>query len=102
MMARTAAELSANDILEKEFKNAMRGYHQEEVDTFLDIIIKDYEFYETELKRLRQENDRLKASVSESKSRPAPNNNQSNYDVLKRLSHLEKAVFGGRINDREM
>ncbi|MFC8575250.1 DivIVA domain-containing protein, partial [Heyndrickxia sporothermodurans] len=36
-------KLTAKDILEKEFKTAVRGYKQEEVDKFLDFIIKDYE-----------------------------------------------------------
>ncbi len=33
-------KLTAKDILEKEFKTGMRGYQQEEVDKFLDMIIK--------------------------------------------------------------
>ena len=36
-------KLSAKDILEKEFKTGVRGYRQEDVDKFLDMIIKDYE-----------------------------------------------------------
>ncbi len=38
-------KLTAKDILEKEFKTGMRGYQQEEVDKFLDMIIKDYEAF---------------------------------------------------------
>ncbi|MEH7388472.1 DivIVA domain-containing protein, partial [Bacillus sp. JJ1521] len=36
-------KLTATQILEKEFKSGMKGYKQEEVDKFLDVIIKDYE-----------------------------------------------------------
>ncbi|MFB8734974.1 DivIVA domain-containing protein [Bacillus sp. SL00103] len=35
-------KLSAKEILEKEFKTGVRGYKQEEVDKFLDMVIKDY------------------------------------------------------------
>ena len=34
-------ELTTNDILEKEFKIDARGYRPQEVDKYLDIIIKD-------------------------------------------------------------
>ena len=38
--------LTGKDILEKEFKIDTRGYRPQEVDKFLDIIIRDYEeFY---------------------------------------------------------
>ncbi len=33
-------KLSAKEILEKEFKTGVRGYKQEDVDKFLDMIIK--------------------------------------------------------------
>ena len=39
-------KLTAKDILEKEFKTGVRGYKQEDVDKFLDLIIKDYETFE--------------------------------------------------------
>ena len=34
--------LTMQDILEKEFKIDARGYRLQEVDKFLDVIIKDY------------------------------------------------------------
>ena len=34
--------LTSQDILDKEFKVDTRGYRPQEVDKFLDIIIKDY------------------------------------------------------------
>ena len=37
--------LTMQDILEKEFKIDARGYRLQEVDKFLDIIIKDYNEY---------------------------------------------------------
>src|SRR5690625_3420345 len=94
-------QLSTNDILEKEFKKSMRGYNEEDVDEFLDIIIQDYEAFQQEIGKLRQEIDRFKKSSQQPTSRNTAASPQVNYDVLKRLSNLEKAVFGARINEKE-
>jgi len=95
-------QLSGTEILEKDFKTAMRGYHQAEVDEFLDVIIQDYETYQKEINRLSEENERLKRqSGTQAKSRAAASNHQVNYDLLKRLSNLEKAVFGKKFADTE-
>ncbi|SDI98931.1 cell division regulator GpsB [Salimicrobium halophilum] len=109
--------LTGKEILEKDFKTSMRGYNQEEVDEFLDLVIKDYEQYDELIKDLKAENERLKKSRSvsagqgqverqETRSRQStptnqsnPSNHQVNYDILKRLSNLEKAVFGNRYAD---
>ncbi|MDC3413006.1 cell division regulator GpsB [Aquibacillus sp. 3ASR75-11] len=92
-------QLSGKDILEKNFKTGMRGYNQEEVDEFLDIVIQDYEILQQEIDRLTQENDRLKKNSDQSRARPSATNHQVNYDILKRLSNLEKAVFGKKFAD---
>lgn len=97
-------KLTARDILEKEFKTAMRGYKQEEVDKFLDLVIKDYEtFYQT-IEELVQENIRLKKQVEEGSRRSTvqqpiqqPIGGTTNFDILKRLSNLEKHVFGSKL-----
>ncbi|MFG6118411.1 MULTISPECIES: cell division regulator GpsB [Thalassobacillus] len=98
--------LDGKQILEKDFKTSMRGYNQEEVDEFLDLIIQDYDVFNQEIERLRQENERLKRTPSRetTRSRPVQSENQTpnhqvNYDVLKRLSNLEKAVFGKKYAD---
>ena len=101
--------LSSRDILEKEFKIDTRGYRPQEVDRYLDIIIKDYEEMNTIIReleedkknliddniRLKQENRNLKTTldiISEEGSNEG--NNTSNVDVLKRLSNLEKIIYG--------
>jgi DivIVA domain-containing protein len=91
-------QLGSKEILEKDFKTAMRGYNQEEVDEFLDIVIQDYEAFGQEIDRLKQEIVKLKkSSESQGRTRSAnPMPQQVNYDVLKRLSNLEKAVFGSK------
>ncbi|MBI0576089.1 cell division regulator GpsB [Neobacillus cucumis] len=94
-------KLTAKDILEKEFKTAVRGYKQEDVDKFLDLIIKDYEIFHQEIDDLQQENLRLRKQLEETSrrqpiSQPA---GTTNFDILKRLSNLEKHVFGSKLYD---
>ncbi len=95
-------KLTAKDILEKDFKTSMRGYKPEEVDKFLDWIIKDYETFHQEIEELQQENMRLKKQLEDSSRRPAPTTQTAgttNFDILKRLSNLEKHVFGSKLYD---
>ncbi|MFD1068134.1 cell division regulator GpsB [Oceanobacillus locisalsi] len=98
-------QLSGKKILEKDFKTGIRGYSQEEVDEFLDIIIQDYDNFKQEIDRLNQEIDQLKNNRQQTteapRARSTSQNTQVNYDVLKRLSNLEKAVFGKKYADSE-
>jgi DivIVA domain-containing protein len=100
-MSSEQIQLNAKDIYEKDFKSEFRGYSQKEVDEFLDIIIQDYDVFQQEIERLQQENERLKRSTSEQQTRTrAPQQaTQVNYDVLKRLSNLEKEVFGKKLSN---
>ncbi|AYW48542.1 cell division regulator GpsB [Tetragenococcus osmophilus] len=97
------------DILQQEFKTKMRGYDPVEVDEFLDGVIKDYEAYNKEILTLQEENDRLNAKVGQlSKSQATQSRQQTdstpksqtvtNFDILKRLSNLEKEVFGKKLD----
>ena len=85
-----------------------------DVDEFLDNVIKDYDAYNKEVDRLSDENERLKAKVDElnrqvevGSTMPSPAKNQqpvsnaTNMDILKRLSNLERRVFGSQINEGE-
>lgn len=49
--------LTVLDIANKEFKTSLRGYNQDEVDEFLDEVMKDYE-------ALIRENDELRQNTS--------------------------------------
>ncbi len=96
--------LTTKDILEKEFKIDTRGYRPQEVDKFLDIIISDYNEYnkiikrlDNELRTIMAENDKLKREVRELRSQIEMASNAkgvTNVDILKRLSDLEKIVYG--------
>ena|SRR5699024_5707609 len=98
-------ELRTEDILEKKFKKQLFGFKQEEVDDFLDKVIRDYQAFQNEIDMLKQELERFKKSTDPQpqvepqrpKKPVAPY--QVNYDVLKRLSNLEKAVFGQKVAD---
>jgi DivIVA domain-containing protein len=91
-------KLTAKDILEKEFKSAMRGYKPEDVDKYLDYVIKDYETFHQEIEELQQENMRLRKQLEEASKRPATQTaGTTNFDILKRLSNLEKHVFGSKL-----
>ncbi|KAF1296038.1 cell division protein DivIVA [Enterococcus sp. JM4C] len=96
------------DILQQEFKTKMRGYDPIEVDEFLDNIIKDYEAYNKQILALQEENDRLLAKIDQlSKSQNVASRIQqeapksaavTNFDILKRLSNLEREVFGKKLD----
>ncbi len=93
-------QLTPKDVLEKDFKISMRGYKQDEVDKFLDIIIKDYERFHIEYEKLQNENARLKRELNkltELQKRTNASTGNTNYDILKRLSNLEKHVFGDKL-----
>ncbi|WP_044895391.1 cell division regulator GpsB [Bacillus alveayuensis] len=92
-------KLTVKDILEKEFKISMRGYNQDEVDKFLDLIIKDYEAFHQQIEELQQENMRLKRQLEEAQKRQSAQAGTTNFDILQRLSNLEKHVFGSKLYD---
>lgn len=75
----------------------MRGYKPEDVDKFLDLIIKDYETFHQEIEDLMQENLRLKkqaeGAMKQRSAAPTQQTGTTNFDILKRLSNLEKHVL---------
>ncbi|WP_342512179.1 cell division regulator GpsB [Sporosarcina sp. FSL K6-1522] len=95
-------KLDSKTILEKEFKTGLRGYQQEEVDLFLDDIIHDYETFKKTIAELRNENARMKEELASAQKRPATGSvGTTNFDLLKRISNLEKHVFGSKLYDHE-
>ena len=98
--------LTPQEILEKEFKIDTRGYRLKEVDQFLDTIIGDYEQFFNMVNDIEREKADLLAEVMNLKQelRIAKNqatfaknnesNEMSNLDIMRRLSRLEKIVYG--------
>ncbi|HHX33574.1 MAG TPA: cell division regulator GpsB [Mollicutes bacterium] len=97
--------LTPQEILEKDFKIDARGYRMQEVDKFLDMVIRDYTEFLRMIKKLEEDNihlindnkklqteyRRLKENISASES---SRQSVSNIDLLKRISNLEKIVYG--------
>jgi DivIVA domain-containing protein len=100
--------LTVQDILEKEFTIDVKGYRCQEVDKFLDMIIRDYSEFMTIIKKLKndnrllaEDNAKIKAEYRKLKSLldsagevGSRSNNVNNIDLLKRISNLEKIVYG--------
>ena len=97
--------LTMQNILEKEFKVDARGYRMQEVDQFLDIIIRDYNEYNNiinglidEKKTLLLENADLKQEIRDLKSTidtlKSGEKEITNVDLLRRISQLEKIILG--------
>lgn len=93
-------KLTSEYILEKEFKKSMKGYNIDEVDQFLDLIREDYDSFTAKIAALEEENERLKQELNSVSRKPVPpvqSANSTNFDILKRLSNLEKHVFGSKL-----
>lgn len=100
--------LTEKDILEQDFKIDARGYRPQEVDKFLDMVIRDYTEYNSIIKKLdkdikdltadnsklKQEIRYLKEQLEIQSSSENISRTITNVDLLKRISQLEKVVFG--------
>lgn len=99
-------ELSPNDIYNKEFKIDTRGYNPKEVDRYLDIIIKDYNEMLSMINNLKDEKKLLEEdnlsmqqeirnlNLKLEALKDTSGRETSNADVLRRLSNLEKIIYG--------
>ena len=101
--------LSSSEIFEKEFKIDARGYRLQEVDKFLDIVIHDYNEYNSIIKELAiqnnemaQENEKLRNEIRNLKSNldalKYAEKEITNVDLIRRVSQLEKIILGKENN----
>lgn len=99
--------LTPQEILEKDFKVDAKGYRPQEVDKFLDMVIRDYTEFTNIIRKLQndnrvlaEDNEKIKAeyrklkNMLDSASDHSVGNNLNNIDLLKRISNLEKIVYG--------
>lgn len=98
--------LSSEDILNKEFKIDTRGYRPQEVDKYLDVVIRDYNEFskilkesELEKRELIEDNIKLKQEIRKLETKlealsDGKNSEINNADLLRRLSNLEKIIYG--------
>ncbi|MBR4444944.1 MAG: DivIVA domain-containing protein [Solobacterium sp.] len=109
--------LDPTEIVNKQFAIDFRGYAPAQVDQMLDQVIQDYQTYEEmmaslnkKIKDLEQTNASLRAKLiqMEGTMRAKSENDKdtqdpmmqgaAQVDLLRRLSRLEKAVFGSDKN----
>ena len=102
--------LTPQEILEHDFKIDARGYRPQEVDKYLDMVIRDYTEYnniikelERQIKDLTDDNATLQGEIRKLKANLASAESESenmsqravtNIDLLRRISQLEKVVYG--------
>lgn len=100
--------LTSEEILNKVFKIDTRGYRPQEVDRFLDTIIKDYEEMNAIIReldqdkkdlledniRLKQEIRNLKTKIDVITEESSSGASGANADLLRRISNLEKIIYG--------
>ena len=90
-----------------EFKVDARGYRPQEVDKVLDMCSSDYRTYESIIRSQKDQIDSLSNEILELKQklRNAKANMEivknssrevTNVDLLRRISELEKIVYGDR------
>lgn len=103
-------KLNPREIADKNFDTRLRGFDKDQVNEFLDEIIKDYENYIQQVDHLTQENQRLIRRVDELSKQLTvakqtgglnKNNAVTNYDILKRISNLERKVFGLKLDNSD-
>ena len=102
--------LSSEEIVNKDFSLQYKGYVPQEVDAFLDEVVKNYEiieeirdYYETQNKALQKTNSVLRSKIDEletklemekSKSNSIEKvDSTSNLDLIKKIAKLESELF---------
>lgn len=111
-MDETKITLDPEMILNKVFKVDFKGYNVAEVDFFLDQIMQDYLAFgqlmdevQQSMAQLEDENHKLKAYVGQLQEQNEllteslamkQEKTVTNVDLIRRVSLLEKAVFGER------
>ena len=88
-----------------DFKIDARGYRPQEVDKVLDMVISDYKAYERINKELKERIALLNEEILDLKHKLRSANEReeilkssdkeiTNVDLLKRISNLEKIIYG--------
>lgn len=102
--------LSSDQIVNKEFGLQYKGYVPQEVDAFLDEVLKNYEiieeirdYYETQNKALQKTNSVLRAKIDDLETSLEMERNKnnsydkvdssSNLDYIKKIAKLESELF---------
>jgi DivIVA domain-containing protein len=86
--------LTPMDIFNKDFKQSIRGYDINEVNEFLDQVIKSYEDVLQENEYLKEQIRQLKANKASKpvQERPSGEYDQVIQEILMRIDRLEKMM----------
>lgn len=97
--------LTPEEILDKEFKEDFKGYNPDEVDSFLDQVLEDYQKTEDNIQELLDFIATLQDKIKELEAKNlelqgkqkafdlANTTQYSSVDILKRISRLEEEVY---------
>lgn len=96
--------LTPEEILNNQFNVDFKGYNADEVDSYLDLVLEDYQIAEENVQELldliasyQEEIKTLKAQIVELKGKQktfdiSQTTKYSSVDILKRISRLEEQV----------
>ncbi|MFA6667472.1 MAG: DivIVA domain-containing protein [Bacilli bacterium] len=102
--------LSSKDVLNKQFTKNVKGYDPLEVDTFLDLVLKDYKVIDNvvinlnqKINDLKKENLELTNEMDSMKSQATKKSKQTfvvndysrldNLELLKKISAYENKLY---------
>ena len=116
-----SVSLTAKDILDKIFTPNVKGYDPDEVDDFLDQIVRDYQAYdkyiqdaqayiqslETQLRRAKEDNHEQSISLAKAEKRvkgikDTDQVNSTNAQLLQYIDRLEKALYARGVDPKKL
>ena len=88
--------LTPDTLLNWDFKIDARGYRPQEVDKALDIVISDYRTWERKERAYKNQIEDLNNEILNLKHQLRNAKEVSNVDLLRRVSQLEKIIYGDK------
>ena len=99
--------LTPETLLNWDFKIDARGYRPQEVDKALDIVISDYKAYDKKIEALQKKIEEQNKEILDLKHQLRSANESmqiiknsekeiTNIDILRRVSNLEKIIYGDK------
>lgn len=97
---------NAQKIYDTEFSLDFKGYAPQEVDSVLDRVILDYQFYESYIVKLNEQLDNMNLTLASKEAqiieleaklkaieKSTVDQNVNNVDLMKRIARLEAIVY---------
>lgn len=93
--------LTEKEILNKKFKKDIKGYDSQEVDQFLDLIIKDYITFQKDIAALNAEIASCKAQITKLEAKSSSNDVLTLKGRIHQLE-LENASYKNKVGGLEL